>query len=89
MSSQGLQDFMLTRFESMKNMNNNESVSKANPQLGEKLLCKSNQCKKTSLVFSFSKLYNFHLDFLFCFRFGKKWVLIHLVLVKIKVTLTF
>lgn len=52
-SSQGLQDFMLTRFEWMKNMNNNESVSKANPQLGVKLLCKSNWCKKTSLVFYF------------------------------------
>jgi len=33
---------MLTRFESMKDMNNNENVSKANPQLGVKLLCKSN-----------------------------------------------
>jgi hypothetical protein len=42
MSLQGLQDFMLTRFESMKSMNNNESVSKANPQLGVKLLYKSN-----------------------------------------------
>ncbi len=41
MSSQGLQDFILTRLESMKNMNNNESVNKANPQLGVKLLCRS------------------------------------------------
>ncbi len=75
MSSQGLQDFMLTRFESTKNMNNNEIVSKANPQLGVKLLCKSNWCRKTNLVFFFSKL--------------KKWVLIHLVPIKIKITLTF
>jgi len=67
----GLQDFMLTRFESMKSMNNNESVSKPNPQLGVKLLCKSNWCKKTSLVFFFPSCTIFIFIFYFLSSLGK------------------
>jgi hypothetical protein len=37
-SSQELQDFVLTGLELMKNMGSSESVGKANPKLGLKLL---------------------------------------------------
>jgi hypothetical protein len=38
-SSQGQQNFIVTRLDLMKKMSSNEGVAKASPKLGVKLLC--------------------------------------------------
>jgi hypothetical protein len=62
-SSQELQDFVLTRLELMTNMGSSESAGKANPKLGGETPMRTNLCEKTNLVPFFFTMYFFHCDF--------------------------
>jgi len=50
-NSKDLQDLIMTKFDSMKDMNNNEGLGKGNPKLGVEFLRGLISMRKSILVF--------------------------------------
>ncbi len=50
-NSKDLQDLIMTQFDSIKDMNNNEGLGKGNPKLGVEFLWGLILMRKTILVF--------------------------------------